>query len=141
GTVVQPGNFVVAAIVQRIGDRPFVLILFATIIDVPCWLPAQAVGRGRRNPSSKDVGIEGVDPRDSETSPLHFPQPAYSLPRDREKAKKRGLDGRREARLMRLDSPKILPKIYEQARKAPPLRAVVVVLHLVLDDEPVKLRE
>lgn len=42
---------------------------------------------------------------------------------------------------MRLDSSKILSKIYEQARQAPALRAVVVVRDLLLDDEPVKLRE
>lgn len=84
---------------------------------------------------------KSVNPLDSETSPLHFPQPANSLPRGREKAEKRGLDGRREARLVRFDSPKILPKIYEQAKQVPPLRAIVVVLHLLLDEEPVKLRE
>ena len=40
GTVVQPGNFVVAASVQRIGDRPFVLMFVTTDIDVLRWFPA-----------------------------------------------------------------------------------------------------
>ncbi|WP_210213651.1 hypothetical protein, partial [Mesorhizobium sp. M2A.F.Ca.ET.039.01.1.1] len=109
--------------------------------DVHRWLPAQAVGRGWRNPASKNIGIEGVNPRNSKSSPLHLPQAANSLPWDREKAEKRSFDGRREACFVRFNSPKILPEIYEQPRQSSPLRALVVVRHLLLDDEPVKLRE